>query len=286
MKAPWETVNLIKKNMDPATTASLAGAFAAGLLTHMSVMVSDIPNHDGLASVYSNQDLLTSGRWFLQFACGISSYYALPWLIGVLSLIYIAVASAFTVKILDIRRPLYAALAGVILAVFPALASDFAYVFTMDGYMLGMLLSVIAVYLVGRGKWGFVLGGVLLSLSVGTYQAYLAVAMILCLYKAIGVLFDKEDKKALRIAKYPCMGAIGLVLYYAVLKVLLAVRHTSLADYQGIGGEGAGTGIITRLTGAYRDFAVFTLKSKIMAAGPAAKTTYFLLTAGALVLLV
>ena len=66
-------------------------AVVAGFLTHMRVFVSDIPNHDGMSGIHFDQNMITSGRWFLRVACGISSDYTLPWLIGVLCVLYLAV---------------------------------------------------------------------------------------------------------------------------------------------------------------------------------------------------
>ena len=52
-------------------------AVIAGFLTHMRVFVRDIPNHDGMSSLHFDQNMITSGRWFLRVACGISSDYTL-----------------------------------------------------------------------------------------------------------------------------------------------------------------------------------------------------------------
>ena len=45
-------------------------AVCMGLLIHMPVMLSDIPNHDGLDSMHFDQNMITSGRWLLSVACG------------------------------------------------------------------------------------------------------------------------------------------------------------------------------------------------------------------------
>lgn len=287
MITPTEAVKTIKDRADGCAKASFAGAFIAGLITHMQILVSDIPNHDGLASIYSDQDLLTSGRWFLGTACGISSFYSIPWFIGILSLIYIAAAAVLTVKILRIEDSLWALLTGILLAVFPTLASNFAYVFTMDGYMLGLLLAVLSVYLTEKGKWGFIAGGAVLSLSVGIYQAYLAVAMILCLYRVAFILVTEHNSAGIKkTVRYPLMGALGLGIYYGVLKLLLAVTGKALDDYQGIGGAGEGAGLLQRIVAIYRDFWHFTLRSRIMAANLYAAAALIILVLAALSLLI
>ena len=39
-------------------------AVVLAMCTHLPIMLSDIPNHDGLASIYFDQNMLVSGRWF------------------------------------------------------------------------------------------------------------------------------------------------------------------------------------------------------------------------------
>ena len=72
----------------------------------MPVMLSDIPNHDGLSSVYFDQNMITSGRWFLTIACGFSSYFTIPWLIGLLGMVYLGVAAAALTELLELKDKL------------------------------------------------------------------------------------------------------------------------------------------------------------------------------------
>ena len=44
---------------------ALFTALIMGLVAHMPAIVADIPDHDGVSSVYFSQNMLTSGRWFL-----------------------------------------------------------------------------------------------------------------------------------------------------------------------------------------------------------------------------
>ncbi len=284
------TANLIKKIGAPVKTAFIA-AFLTGILTHMTVMVNDWPNHDGLASLYFDQNMITSGRWFLGTACGISSYYSLPWLTGLLSVTYISVTAMLIAEIFEIRSKLTAGIIGALLASFPALASTFAYVFTMDGYMLGLLMGVAAVFVTKKYRFGFIGGAVLLMFSIGTYQAYLPMVILLCIYMAV-MRETKEGsirEKFSDILRYLYMGAGGGVLYLVTLKVMLAIQGKTLDSYQGINGmEGTGekTGILSRIVGMYRDFTAFTIKSDILAPNAFAWIAIGLLGLAAAILLV
>lgn len=240
-------------------------AIILGLCTHLPIMLSDIPNHDGLASIYFDQNMTISGRWFLSVACGFSSYYSIPWVIGLLAIVLLAVTAVLLTEVLEIEKVSGGVMIAGILVTFPVLTSAFAYVFTMDGYMLAVLLSVLAVYLVDKGKLGFLWGGIALALSMGTYQAYLPIAILLCLYKSVLILLKEDAKrnKVKSIFNYLCMGVIGATLYYIIMKIMLLVQKTELGSYQG-GNESTGLSIAT-IAELYKDFVEFVLKGKVIA---------------------
>lgn len=272
--------------------------FLLGLLIHMPVLLSDIPNHDGLDSMYFDQNMITSGRWFLSVACGFSSYYTLPWLIGILGLVFLGAAAAALCELLEVRKTWAVVLCSGLLVAFPALASTFAYVYTLDGYMLALLLAVLAVLFVKKRKLGFLPGAVCLAFSMGIYQGYLSFAMILAVF-AIWMLFaegvsdeggasgassqdafvERESasgkagrgllrRKLPEAMRYLYMGVLGAALYFVILQVLLRIQGKELDHYQGIDGlnpgAASGEGILSALADMYRDFAGFTLKGNVL----------------------
>ena len=148
MISPRNSFSKVNKAIGHDGRVAFLSAVIIGLIAHMPAMNFDVPNHDGLDSLYFDQNMLTSGRWFLGTACGISSFYSLHWVIGVLSLLYLAITAIFLVKLLKIKTPVFAVMISGLLVTFPTLASNFAYSFTMDGYMMGLMFAVIAVYVV------------------------------------------------------------------------------------------------------------------------------------------
>ncbi len=271
MKTPGEAMVQLKTVFGKRHAAAFLATFVTGLLTHLPVMLSDLPNHDGLASMYFDQNMITSGRWFLTVACGFSSYFTVPWVIGLIGLLFLGLTSAVLTELLELKNTASIVLCGAMLAAFPALASTFAYVFTLDGYMMAMLLAALSVLLTKKGKWGFLFGAVCLAFSLGIYQAYLPFAMLLCIYQVILLLENgswKADKKGTLawIGRYLGMGVLGFVLYYLILRVLLLIQGKELASYQGIGqaGSGAGQGLLESLKEIYVDFWKFTLAGHIL----------------------
>ena len=265
---PEQTFKWIKEHIKQEWKLAFLSAFILGLLIHMPVMLSDIPNHDGLDSMYFDQNMITSGRWFLTVACGISSYYTLPWLIGLLSVFYLGLTSVVLTEFLQVKSKACIVLISGLLVSFPATASTFAYVFTMDGYMLALFLAVLSVLLTQRFRLGFLAGAVCLACSMGTYQAYLPFAVLLCIY-GILMLAMEEGRLAEKLQKglkYLYMGILGVGLYYVLLQILLKLQHKELASYQGINGMTSleGAGLLQTVKQIYSDFISFTLKGNVL----------------------
>ncbi len=83
---------------------AFVSAVVIGMMIHLPVLLSDIPNHDGLDSLYFDQNMITSGRWFLMVACGFSSFYSLPWVIGLLGFLFLGMTAAALVEILEVKK--------------------------------------------------------------------------------------------------------------------------------------------------------------------------------------
>ncbi len=270
MSNPTQVLEECKKRIKKEWTLGFGAAFVIGLLVHMPVLLSDIPNHDGLASMYFDQNMITSGRWFLTVACGFSSYFTLPWVIGLLGLFFLSLTSAALVELLEIKNRINIVLVGGLLVTFPSLTSTFAYVFTLDGYMLALLLAVLAVLLTKKYKYGFGGGALCLAFSMGIYQAYLPFAILLCIY--VVVLRIIENGSAKEKIKYTLhflyMGIGGIAAYFVILHALLFAQGKELANYQGINnldsGLSAGSGLPGTVKEMYHDFLAFTLKGNVL----------------------
>lgn len=275
MREPGEAVEKLRERLGDRLTWAFVCAVVLGLLIHLPVMLSDFPNHDGLSSLYFDQNMITSGRWFLTVACGFSSYYAVPWVIGLLGIFFLGCTSMALTELLEIRSKGVILLCGGLLVAFPALASTFAYVFTLDGYMLAMLLATLSVLFAKKWNYGFLPGALCLAFSMGIYQAYLPFAILLSLYQALLLFADGEmgrnAKKGLaQIGRYLAMGVLGAILYYVILRVLLLIQGKELASYQGIGDAGVSgaPGLLASVKAIYSDFVVFTLRGKIVFQNP------------------
>lgn len=268
MADPIEILEKIKAKITPQKKKAFLSAVIIGLLVHMPMMMRDIPNHDGLDSMHFDQNMITSGRWFLSVACGISSYFTLPWLIGLLSILCLGLAAVTLVEFLDVKSAGAIIVISGLLVSFPTLASTFAYVFTMDGYMLAVFLAILSVLLTKKYKWGFIGGGISLAFSMGIYQSYLAFAVLLSIYGILMIAMEHGTvkEKICGSLKYLYMGVLGAGGYYVILQVLLKIQGKELASYQGINGMGTveGAGIVGTIKKMYSDFFAFTLDGNVL----------------------
>lgn len=268
MQTPSQIFEKLNKKLKTEWKTAFLATFVIGLLIHLPMLLSDIPNHDGLDSMYFDQNMITSGRWFLTVACGFSTYFTLPWVIGLLGLLFLSGTSVVVAELLELEDKLTIVLVSGLLASFPALASTFAYVFTLDGYMLAMFLAVLSVLLVKKYRYGWIAGAVCLACSMGTYQAYLSFAVILCIYMIVLLWMEKtawKDKVKASL-RYLYMGVAGLALYLIILHSLLWIQGKELASYQGINDMGtiAGNGLFASIKNCYADFVSFTGAGRIL----------------------
>lgn len=270
--SPAQVYAKVKNHIKPQWKLAFFSALLIGLAIHLPIMLSDIPNHDGLDSMYFDQNMITSGRWFLTVACGLSSYFTLPWVIGLLGMISLALTAVALTEILELEHGWCIILCSGLLVSFPALTSTFAYVFTLDGYMLALLLAVLSVLLTKKYRMGFLAGALCLACSMGTYQAYLPFAIILCIYAILMICMEegKVGDKVKKGLRYLYMGILGCGLYLVILQILLRMQGKELDTYQGINGldsalgENGSGGILTTLARMYRDFLAFTLKGNVL----------------------
>lgn len=227
----------------PAQRWAFFGCLIGGLLVHLYAFTNLIPNSDGLSRVYDLQQMTVSGRWFLHYASALNNFTQMPMAIGLLSLVLLGVAAALVTDLLDIHSALLGGLTGAVMAAFPCMGYTFLYLFTASAYCLAILLAVLSVWLARRGRMGAVLGALALALSMGTYQAYVTVAIGLSLLVVFRETLDPEATLkgtwalGLRLV---AMLAGGAVLYYAILMVFLKVKNLELLSYLGMDAASSG----------------------------------------------
>lgn len=234
-----ELLALYRERVKKSWKIAFLSAFVLFLLIHFYKIANYLPNHDTLYNFYSNQRMVGNGRWFLQYACGISSYFDLPWFNGLLCAVYLGLTMVCIVELLDIQNPVIIILTAAILAGTPSTTETLFFGYTADGYLLGLALSAMsAVLSCKKGNWRrYLASGVLLCLACGIYQSCVSFAVMCCICYLVLKLVNDEItvKDAWRwIGRHAIVYVGAMVCYYVIWKLLMRFEGISATSYQGI----------------------------------------------------
>lgn len=227
----------VKFHLKPELKTALISSVLIGLFCHLYIFTNAIPNHDGLLNIYSTQEKFSSGRFFLSPFSGVGSFFDLPWINGVLSLLYLAITAMAITELFELRKKISIILTAGLLVSFPTVTSTFSYMFTADGYMLAYAVTSLALLVTQKYKYGFLPGAFLFFLSVGVYQANLPFALTLIAVFLLAQLVSTNlpAKTLLTYTlRFFLMTAIGMAMYAVLFKTYTRFFAGSIADYQGL----------------------------------------------------
>ena len=147
-----------------------------------------------------------------------------PLLVGSISVVFIIISTYYIAKIFDIdkRLPLIL-LSGLLSANSVITLITATYIYELDIYMLSLMLSVISVYFSIFYKKGWIAAICLFSISLGIYQSYRQVGIILFLFSLIKDIINGDNYKSIlrKSFKYILILGASLILYYISMKASL-----------------------------------------------------------------
>ena len=235
---PEKALKKLNSYILPQWRACFLAAILVGLMAHLYKITGWLPNWDSLVFRYDPQNMIGLGRWFLPVACAVTSFYDLPFLNGIIAIVLHSICAVLICKLLNIRSKVTAALIGAVIVSFPTVTSVMMYNYVADGYSVAFLFSTLAALFMTQEKPKYILSAILIAFSLGIYQAYITVTIMLILISLIGkIFFQKIQIKSLwkNIGLMLITGIGGAALYYGILKLLLSFSSATLLDYQGIG---------------------------------------------------
>jgi hypothetical protein len=245
-----------------------------GFLIHIYKFTNTLPNHDSLYNYYSDQNAIASGRWFLSIVCGITSYFDLPWIIGIFSVFLLALTTVIIVDLYKVENPFVIGLISGIIVSFPSITETFFFEFTADGYYVAMLLATLAVRLStfqNRKKKNIIISILLICFSCGIYQSYVSFAMILAICYLIWTLleFEYETIDYLKwIAQQLVIYISGLGAYYLIWKIGLIIQVVQINNNQGLGEMSLSINtIISAISGTIESILFFLLEWNVFSHG-------------------
>lgn len=228
--------DMLRRVPKHALIAFLSAA-GSGLAIHLYALTNKFVNRDEIAGLFASRDRATSGRFLLRALRTLFSDFSLPWVNGLVTILALSLVAALTVSILRVKKPLYAALSGILLLAFPSVCNFLSYMYTVDANMLGLLLGVFGAFLLDRYRLGFLPAAALFALSIGTYQANICFVGALMATRGLVVLLSGErDGRGVfaLLCKYVFAFGAGAALYALTSHLVLTAQGAELTDYMGL----------------------------------------------------
>ncbi len=234
----WLTLDGPWRRISQPFRLAFVSAAVIGLITHLYLFTNLLLNHDSNNSIFTDNNVLSSGRWSAELLSVFSTNFQLPVVIGLISVVMLALTAGLTVRILGLTNRVNIVLVSALLVTFPSVACIFAYLFTADAYFIALFLSALSVYCAKMYRWGWAAAVALLTVACGTYQAFVCYAIGLFLFDCLLMLLDGTPlpQVVAKGVRYVLICVASLILYYVVLQVLLAATGTTLENYQGMSG--------------------------------------------------
>lgn len=185
-----------------------------------------------------NHAFLTANRWEVRLGRFLQPLYAkirgqitMPWLIGILSILFLIVTVFLLCDMLDIENKAQIFLiAGFLSANVTITQMCAVFIYIDDICMAALMFSTMGVWVVQkiRGWNGIVCAAVCFGMSMGLYQAYMVVAVILfMLLIAKEFMTKRQSMKAciLRWGSYITPLVIGIGIYYVLWQFMLKIYN-------------------------------------------------------------
>lgn len=264
MKKQSDSGHLLLENITASAAAFLqryripfcASCFL-GLLAYGFALTNKLVNHDEVSSLFTKGATVSSGRWGLGALDSIFPNFSMPWIYGLMTIVFIALSVCLMVHMFQIKNRVLQVLLSGCVVVFPSLIGLFGYMFTSNSFALAFLLAVgSAALLKTENKWLLLpaLGCLVLSLSI--YQAYISVAAGLLVLVLIQQLLQEQSPVVVlrRGIGFVVFLVLGLGLYYLGTQILLNLTGNQFNDYAAEKVAFSLSGVLQGVPLAYRNF--------------------------------
>ena len=200
--------------------------FIIGLAAHAYVMLNNNMSHDWLnafvATDIENITKIRVGRYIVPLYRAIfRNSIALPWLIGLISLLWYSVSSYLIARIFDIKsRIITVLISGIVVTNITVTAQFATYLHEADFNAFALLLAVAASYVwkMHTKIYHLIPGAIFLFISMGIYQSYVCVTIMLIICASVLDLFEEKS-----IKNVITRGFLGICLIITAFVVCIAV---------------------------------------------------------------
>ena len=213
----------------------------ASIIAHFQLYALEITGPDTLInSMYHQADIWEAMllRFGLDFVQAIKGNIVSPILTTLISSIFLGITVILVIDILKIENKYFKYITAIIFVVAPNISATLTFFYCSDAYMLGLLLATLAVFMMKNYEyknWTIPVSALFMAISMGMYQTYLSVTMVLIISVLIIDILKNEDRKQIikKICKFLIMGILGIILFYLFANITLMAKKLSISTYNG-----------------------------------------------------
>ncbi len=200
-----------------------------GILIHGFCYANLNLSHDSIYEMkgIDTDVLFLRGRFVSPFLFSINSL-ALPWFNGVVSLFITGIALFIIFSALNIHSPVIRGLViGIILTDRTYISITSTYIHDLVCYSIALLFVALAVWIFCNPQKKRWIAAILIILSLGIYQSYIQIVVILLCAKLISDLINNKDFGAVLKRTFISAGYLAgsMVVYYVIYKIIVTVWH-------------------------------------------------------------
>jgi len=202
------------------------------LAAHGYMYLNTIFSHDSMKIIYWGESLLYDsveiGRYIIPLYLLIRGKYYPPFLVGMLSIIFMIIFIYFIILLFDIKNKKHIAIiSGIISTSCTITLLNATYIEYSDMYILSFLLAIISLYILLKTKIRFktIISIILFIISMGIYQTAFPIFLtLLFIYTIIEILKKNDIKRCFKVlCKNTVICSIASVIYFIIYKLVLLV---------------------------------------------------------------
>lgn len=215
---------------------------------------------------------LSIGRWLLRFLGYARFALCSPVVNGIMAVAINSFTVIILIDLFKIKNKIFKWLTPVIIMASPFFTQTLLSPYCSIEYSISFLLSVLSIHILYNNKNKLpiiLLSSLMLSFSLGIYQAYLGVACTLCILVPLTRLLknDISPKEFIKlILTSILMGILSIILYELFLHICLKIFNVTLSTYGGANEIGINTiiNIPSQIKNAYLTFYNFFINDKLI----------------------
>lgn len=220
------------------TKICLIAGIITGWITHFYMMTNKLPNWDdatNLSTVGSGDYL---GRWFLKYIHPLGGGHSIPATNGFLMVVFLTLAACLVLEIINVKSTTAAILVPMLMVTFPSVSCTMTFMFMAHTSGIAIFMICLAVFLMRRYRFGWILCIALLICGLGVYQPYISIGIALMLMGMLSDMLNEKDYKETFFKGILCV--VVLLIAVCIYMVLCNIVNPDLENetYGGVANMG------------------------------------------------